>query len=169
MSFWKRRKRTAAPSRSTADAGQIQRTSKPIKRSPPVAMEVKLLAIEALGSGLAAEEVRERIGVGPSTVHRWRKDDADEGIEGLCRKASSITIRKQSSVLRDKIVAMRRHHPEHGVRRIRDDLRRHDGLEVSAETVRTALKEGGSGHALPQPRRRPAGVRPGEQVGSAQD
>ena len=80
MSFWKRSKRSTAQARSTGAAGQVQKRKKPIKRSPPVAMEVKLPALEALESGLAADEVGELIGVGPSTVHKWRKDYADEGI-----------------------------------------------------------------------------------------
>ena len=128
MSFWKRNKQAV----SAADSGRVQKAKKTIKRSPPVAMEVKILSVEALDSGLSAIEVGELVGVGPSTIHKWRKDYADGGVQGLCRKASSIAIRKQCSVLEEKIVALRRANPEHGVRRIRDDLRRHEGLEVSA-------------------------------------
>ena len=58
MSFWKRRKQ--AP--SLADAGRVQKPKKTIKRSPPVAMEVKILALEALDSGLSAIEVGEWVG-----------------------------------------------------------------------------------------------------------
>ncbi|HEY5624018.1 MAG TPA: hypothetical protein VIV14_09665, partial [Gammaproteobacteria bacterium] len=50
-------------------------------------------------------------------------------------KASSIAVRKQCSLLEEKIVAHRREHPDHGVRRIRDDLRRHEGIDVSARTA----------------------------------
>jgi len=99
-------------------------------------MEVKILTIEALESGLSAKEVGELVGVGSGTVHKWRKEYEESGVEGLCRKASSIATRKQCSVLEEKIVAHRKANPEHGVRRIRDDLRRHEGLEVSAEKIR---------------------------------
>jgi transposase InsO family protein len=122
-------------------------------------MEVKILALEALDSGLSAAEVGELVGVGSGTIHKWRKDYADGGVQGLCRKASSIAIRKQCSVLEEKIVAHRRENPEHGVRRIRDDLRRHEGLDVSAETVRTVVNDAGLGNPPPQPRRRAPGVR----------
>ncbi len=155
MSFWKRGKQA----RSMADAGRVQKAKKTIKRSPPVATEIKILALEALDSGLSAIEVGELVGVGPSTIHKWRKDYADGGVQGLCRKASSIAIRKQCSVLEEKIVARRRENPEHGVRRIRDDIRRHEGLDVSAEKVRTVVNDAGLGNAPPQPRRRPPGVR----------
>jgi transposase InsO family protein len=122
-------------------------------------MEVKILALEALESGLSAAEVGELVGVGGGTIHTWRRDYAKGGVQGLCRKASSIAIRKQCSVLEEKIVSLRREHPEHGVRRIRDDLRRHEGLEVSAEKVRTVVNEAGLGNPPPEPRRRPPGVR----------
>jgi transposase InsO family protein len=154
MSFWKRSK-----SSSASDAGQVQKAKRSVKRSPPVAMEVKILALEALDSGLSAEEVGELVGVGSSTIDKWRKEYAEGGVQALCRKSSSIAIRKQCSVLEEKIVAHRREHPEHGVRRIRDDLRRHEGLDVSAETVRTVVNEAGLGNPPPQPRRRPPGVR----------
>ncbi len=104
MSFWKRGKQA----RSAADAGRVQKAKKTIKRSPPVAMEVKILALEALDSGLSAIEVGELVSVGPSTIHKWRKDYAEGGVQGLCRKASSIAIRKQCSVLEEKIVTHRR-------------------------------------------------------------
>jgi transposase InsO family protein len=124
-----------------------------------MAMEVKLVAIEALESGLSADEASDLIGVSASTIHKWRKDYATEGIEGLCRKASSIAIRKQCSALREKIVEARKAHPDRGVRRIRDDLRRHEGIEVSAETVRTVVNDSGLGNPPPESRRRPPQVR----------
>jgi transposase InsO family protein len=141
------------------DAGQVQKPKKTVKRSPPVAMEVKILAIEALESGLSANEVGELVGVGSGTIHKWRKDYADGGVQGLCRKASSISIRKQCSVLEEKIVALRRENPDHGVRRIRDDLRRHEGIDVSAEKVRTVVNESGLGNPPPEPHRRPPQIR----------
>jgi transposase InsO family protein len=58
-----------------------------------------------------------------------------------------------------EVVALRQEHPERGVRRIRDDLRRNEGLEVSAEKVRTVVSEAGLGNPPPQPRRRPPGIR----------
>ncbi len=140
MSFWKRKKQSFDLGPSAGDAGQAKRT---IKRSPPLAMEVKILALEALDSGLSAIEVGELVGVGSGTIHKWRKDYADGGVQGLCRKASSIAIRKQCTVLEEKIIARRQENPEHGVRRIRDDLRRQEGLEVSAEKVRTVVNDAG--------------------------
>jgi transposase InsO family protein len=159
MSFWTRKKKSSGKPTPKGDRGRVQKAKKTIKRSPPVAMEVKILAIEALDSGLSSSEVGELVGVGSDTIHKWRKEYAESGVQGLCRKASSIATRKQCSVLEEKIVALRRANPEHGVRRIRDDLRRHEGLEVSAEKVRTVVNESGLGNAPPQARRRPPGIR----------
>ena len=59
MGFWRRRKRGAQP--DSGDTGQAQKSRKPIKQSPPMAMEVKLVAIEALESGLSADEASELV------------------------------------------------------------------------------------------------------------
>jgi transposase InsO family protein len=158
MSFWKRSKRREEASRS-ADSGQVQAARASGRRSPPVAMEVKLLAIEALESGADKRDVATVIGVGPSTLAKWRKEYSDGGVAGLCRRASSIAVRKQCTKLEEKILAHRQEHPEHGVRRIRDELRREDGLAVSAEKVRTVVNAAGLGNAPPVPHRRPAAPR----------
>ena len=55
--------------------------------------------------------------------------------------SAPVAIRKQCSVLEEKIVARRRENPEHGVRRIRDDIRRQEGIEVGAEKVRTVVND----------------------------
>ncbi len=39
----------------------------------------------------------------------------------------------------EKIVALRQEHPDHGVRRIRDDLRRHEGIDVRALAILVLL------------------------------
>jgi transposase InsO family protein len=160
MAFLRFKKRLRAP----ADTGRAQKAKKTIKRVPPVAMEVKVLAIEALVAGLSAEDVGELIGVSSTTIHNWRSQYSEGGVECLARKASSIGVRHQCTALDERIVAQRKAHPEHGVRRIRDDLRRQEGLEVSAEKVRTVVNEAGLGNAPPQPHRRPPQVRRFERV-----
>jgi hypothetical protein len=64
MSFWKRKKQTSEQGLSPDDAVQVQKAKKKIKRSPPLAKGVKILAIETLESGLSAQEVGELVGVG---------------------------------------------------------------------------------------------------------
>jgi transposase InsO family protein len=160
MSRWSFRKKA----KTGAGASQPEKSKKTLKRSPPVAMEVKVLAIEALEAGLSAEEVGELAGVIPGTVKKWHSQCAEGGIEALARKASSIGVRNQCSILEERILARRKAHPEHGVRRIRDDLRREEGLAVSAEKVRTTVKEAGLGNPPPEAHRRPPGERRFERV-----
>ncbi len=160
MSLWRFRKKA----QERADTGRAEKSKKRVKRSPPVAMEVKVLAIEALEAGLSAEEVGELAGVIPATIQKWHRQCTEGGMEALARKASSIGVRNQCSVLEERILARRKAHPEHGVRRIRDDLRREEGLLVSAEKVRTTVKEAGLGNPPPQAHRRPPGERRFERV-----
>ena len=115
-----------------ADAGQAQKGKRSVKRSAPVALEVKLLAIEALESDLPVRHLAEIVGVADGTLSKWRRQHQEGGLHGLCRRASSIAVRRQVSQLEECILAHRREHPEYGVRRIRDELRRNDGLAVSA-------------------------------------
>ncbi len=61
MSFWKRKKQSFDQASSAGDTGQVQKARKGVKRSPPLAMEVKILALEALDSGLSAIEVGELV------------------------------------------------------------------------------------------------------------
>ena len=62
MSFWSRRKQASPRAANRVDKGRVQKAKKTVKRSPPVAMEVKILALEALESGLSATEVGELVG-----------------------------------------------------------------------------------------------------------
>ena len=157
MTFWKRPKRKSQT--PPPDTGQVQPARKTRRRIPPVALEVKLLAIEAIENGADKKDVAEVIGIGKSTLATWYRQYHEGGVQGMCRRASSITVRKQCSVIEKKIVAQRQQHPEQGVRRIRDELRRHEGLSVSAEKVRQTVNEAGIGNPPPQPGRRPPQVR----------
>jgi transposase InsO family protein len=153
MAFWKRTKKQSQSLRP--DTGQVKPAKRSTRRSPPLAMEVKLLAIEALEGGVDKEDIAAVIGVGASTVSAWYKQYRDGGVQGLCRRASSIAVRKQCTKLEERIVAHRKETPNHGVRRIRDDLRREEGLSVSAEKVRTTVTAAGLGNPAVAPHRRP--------------
>lgn len=157
MPFWKRPKRKSKT--PPPDTGQVRPAPKPRRSGPPAAMEVKLVAIEALEGGANKKDVAEVVGVGASTVNTWYRQYREGGVSALCRRSSSISVRKQVTALEQKILAHRQDHPDHGVRRIRDELRRHDGLQVSAEKVRQTVNAAGVGNPPPVPRRRPPQVR----------
>jgi len=158
MRWWNRDRKKSQPAQAV-DTGTVQKRKKVIKGSPPVALEVKLLAIEALESELTPTDVSEIVGVSTTTLATWRRHHRKGGIEALTRKASSIGVRRQCSRLEERILIHRREHPGQGVRRIRDDLRREEGLSVSAEKVRTVVNEAGLGNPPPTPHRRPPQTR----------
>jgi len=122
-------------------------------------MEVKLAAMEAMAAGLSVAEICELVGVSKTTFHVWRRAYVEGGAEAFRRSASTPSVRKRCEALEERILARRQENPEHGVRRIRDDLRREEALEVSAETVRQTVNEAGLGNDPPTPHRRPPQVR----------
>lgn len=158
MSFWSKRERPQAPT-PAADAGKAEPARAVAHRSPPVPLEVKLLAMQALEADLTTKEVATIIGAAAVTVANWRKQYRNGGIEALCHRPSSNAARKVCEELERRIVAHREAHPDRGVRRIRDDLRRDEGLGVSAEKVRQTVNEAGVGNPPPVPHRRPPQVR----------
>ena len=138
MSFWKPAKAKKAEPRPP-DSGQAVPVRKKIHRSPPIAFEAKMLAIEAVNIGADRRDIAQILGINASTINTWLKLCRDERTRGLCRKPSSIAVRKQCTELEKRIIAHRTEHPDHGVRRIRDELRSREGLAVSAEKVRQTV------------------------------
>ncbi len=100
-------------------------------------------------------EIGELVGVGATTLDKWRKLYSEGGVSALRRTPSSTGVRERCKALEERIVARRSEQPDHGVRRIRDDLRREEGLSVSAEKVRTTLNEAGLGNPPPTPKPKP--------------
>ena len=155
MALWRKksRKRTSQPTSEnpTNTAAQKQR-----KLFSP---EVKLLAVKALEAGLTPAEVSEIVGAGNSSVTAWARAFRDGGVESLVRKSTSATTRRICEKLERRIEQERRENPQSGVRRIRDELKRHEGLGVSAETVRRVVNDAGLGNPPVEAGRKPAGVR----------
>jgi len=121
-----------------------------------VPVEVKLLAVNALEAGLSGAEVGELAGVSATAVERWRKLHREGGEVALRGRLHDAGARKICEALEQRIAQMRQEKPEAGVRRIRDELKREEGLAVSAETVRRVVNEAGLGNPPePSPRRPP--------------
>ena len=158
MSFWKPTK-TKKNEPRPLDSGQAVPARKKIRRSSPVVFEAKMLAIEAVNSGADRQDIAKILDINPSTISNWLKLYRDEGLKGLCRKPSNKVVRKQCTELEKRIIAHRTKNPEHGVRRIRDELRSKEGLTVSAEKVRQTVNAAGVGNPPPVPHKRPAQVR----------
>ena len=135
MAFWKKKRKKQA-SKASSETGP----RKGGKRTP---LDLKLAAMDGLAQGLNAREVAELIGVSDASIYKWRKLYEKEGVAELRKKASSRGVKLRCEALEARIIEKREEKPESGVRRIRDELRREEGLEVSAETVRKVVNEAG--------------------------
>lgn len=158
MSFWNQNK-PKKPAPPPLDTGQAVPVRKKIHRSPPIAFEAKLLAIEAIDCGADRQDVAQVLGVKTNTISTWIKSYSERGIRGLCCKPSGKTVRKQCTELEKRILTHRTENPEHGVRRISDELRAHEGLSVSPEKVRQTVNAAGIGNPPPKSHKRPPKVR----------
>jgi len=154
MAFLRRKKR-----RSRGTPREDTPAAKSVNKRKVFPVEVKILAIEALEAGLGPGEVSELLGAGSSTIVKWRKLYVEGGPEALMRQAANPGSRRICGELERRIEQMRRDNPDAGVRRIRDELRRDQGVGVSAETVRRVVNDAGLGNAPVQPKRRAAKVR----------
>ena len=157
MGFWSRRKKSKGKASARSEASTSNQTTKGKRRHASV--EVKVLAAEAHLAGLTAKEVGELVGFSGASVDVWTKAYKEGGPKALCKQARGTGRRRLYKVIEERIEAQRKEHPEHGVRRIRDDLKREEGLEVSAETVRRVVNDAGLGQPAPASKRRPPQVR----------
>lgn len=158
MSFWKPKK----PPLEVSDKPQPK--PKPPKKTTrrsgkPVPFEIKALALEAVLSGADRREIAQIAGVQPCTVDSWLNIYKRDGMGGLCRKPSTLSASKICSALEERIIQHRKDHPEHGVRRIHDELRNNEALEISPEKIRQVVNTAGLGNSHPKSKRRPPQVR----------
>ncbi len=152
MAFWRKKKKRKQGTKPVEKAV-------PKRRKGLTPLELKLAAMDALSQGLRSSEVAELIGVSDATVHAWRRLFEKDGVEGLRKKPSSVGVKRKCEALEARIVAKREENPEAGVRRIRDELRRQEGLEVSAEHIRQVVNEAVSGNPRSPLKSRPPHVR----------
>ena len=87
MSFWSPQK-PKKPESPPLDTGQAIPVRKKIHRSPPIAFEAKMLAIEAIDCGADRHDLAQVLGVKPNTISNWTKAYKAKGIRGLCCKPS---------------------------------------------------------------------------------
>ena len=118
-------------------------------------LEVRRKAVQlCLEEGFPVPQVAREMGVGRSTLTKWIKLYRDQGEAGLQSKPKRRN-RPQAKVapaVKAQVVELKRQHPELGVKRISQFLRRVLFLPVSRETVRRTLHEQ---QLLKKPRRKP--------------
>ena len=99
-------------------------------------------------------------GCSASSLTKWVKRYHEEGPKGLEPRRPGKGRRahhpsRLPDAVREQIVEVARKHPEFGVQRLTDELRRFGGVAVSAGSVRNVLREAGiEPQAMPKGKRR---------------
>ena len=131
-----KRKKTRPP------RGAARRSICPHVHSHP--FEVRRKAVQLyLEEGFAPELIAREMGVGKSTLSKWVRLYRDHGEAGLkSQKAGRSRQRPEvAAAVKTKVVELKRRHPDLGIQKISQFLRRVLFLPVSRETVRRTLHE----------------------------
>ena len=107
-------------------------------------LEVRRRAVRlCLEEGFPVERVARQMGVGRSTLDKWVKlyrEQGEAGLQSQPRPAGRPRPQVAAAV-KTKVVELKRRHPDLGVQKISQFLRRVFFLPVSRETVRRTLQE----------------------------
>ena len=136
------------------------------KHGPPRSPEDRRRAIEMFEkSRMTIDAFARSYGISPWTMRCWIKRYQAEGPKGLeprprGPKPGSGGLRRVSEVVRDEIARTKSRFPSFGFKKVRDYLRRFQGVQVSTGTVARTLKEREVEPAVPQAKRRRKNPRP---------
>lgn len=132
-------------------------------RSP----EERRQAIEAFDrSKMTLDAFARTYGVSPWTMRGWVARYRKEGPKGLeprprgRPKGSGSLLRRVPSAVREEVVRTKLRFPDFGLKKVRDYLRRFQGVAVSTGTVARTLGEHGIEPSPPPKRRRRSAARP---------
>ena len=142
-----KRKKTRPP------RGAARRSNCPHAHSHSFAVRRKAVQL-CLEESFPVERVAREMGVGRSTLSKWVRLYRDQGEAGLKSKSAgpSRPRPKVAAAVKTKVVELKRRHPDFGIKKISQFLRRVLFLPVSRETVRRTLNEQ---QLLKKPRRKP--------------
>ena len=128
--------------RTRPHRGAARRSVCPHVHSHP--FEVRRKAVQlCLEESFPVEQVAREMGVGRSTLAKWVRLYRHQGEAGLKSKPRRPGRRrpKVAAAVKTKVVELKRRHPELGIQKISQFLRRMLFLPVSRETVRRTLHE----------------------------
>lgn len=103
--------------------------------------------------GIPRETVCREAGICKGSLDRWVQRYQREGAAGLASRKPGGSRKGLPSAVKERIVSLKRSHPESGVRRISHLLRRMFFLPGSPESVRKTLKDAGLNSPPRKPRR----------------
>jgi transposase len=96
-----------------------------------------------LEEGFSPELIARQMGVGRSTLSKWVRLYRDQGEAGLKSQKAGPSRQgpKVAAAVKTEVVELKRGHPDLGIQKISQLLRRVWFLPVSRETVRRRLHE----------------------------
>ena len=108
----------------------------------PVEFRLRIVKL-SLEEGYSAPLLSEQFGVSRTAIRRWVRLYRQGGVEALEIKRRTGTLPRVPSEIRQRMVAVKKAHPEYGPRRIADVLKRFFMIPTSQSTVHKTLSEKG--------------------------
>ena len=104
----------------------------------PVEFRLRMVRL-FLEEGYSAKVLGEQFGVSCHSIHRWVRAYRGQGAEGLEPKRHTGGSSRQSSEVRQRVINLKKEHPEYGPRRIADVLKRFFLIRTSQASVHKTL------------------------------
>ena len=118
--------------------------------------EIRRRAVQLhLEEGISLACIGPELGIPATTIYEWIRRYQQYGEEGLKDHPACGGSSRLPKPVGEKIRALKRENPQHGVKRISQVLRRLFFLKASPETVRRHLKKAGLGTAKGKSRKKP--------------
>jgi transposase len=145
-------KKKTSSKKQSSKSGSTRKTRAPVhfrlKGGEPYPYEFRLMTIrEMVDRGVEATALSSAFGVSTSTLALWLERWREGGDEALRPRPRNFADQRQRTsaekAKREAVVRAKRAHPEHGTRRLRDELERFEGIGVSEALVRRILHEEG--------------------------
>lgn len=147
----KRKKRQVGRRSGSGRKAPARRTHHRPGKGYPAELRLRVVR-QVMEQGLPVERVADAFGIGRTTLSKWIAVYQQAGPEELARERRSKARPKERDVRHEAAVGLKQEHPDYGSRRIRDVLRRFEGLGVSDTVVRRVLHEAGLMEPAPEPR-----------------
>jgi transposase InsO family protein len=111
----------------------------------PYDFEFKLKVVRLyLEEKYRATFLEQELGVSSHTINKWARTYKQEGEDGLKPKVRKcVRTRRMPESVAEKILELKKAHPEHGPRRISDVLKRFFLIKTSAGSVQKTLSDNG--------------------------
>jgi transposase InsO family protein len=113
-----------------------------LKQAYPVEFRLRVVKI-FLEEGYSAALISEQFGISSHSIQRWVRAYRRGGVDGLTPKPRPGGKPSVKPEVKERVIAVKKAHPEYGARRITDVLKRFFLIPTSQSTVHKTLSEKG--------------------------